>query len=283
MKRIRLGGAALAAAMVMMPMATANAGQCHRRLEFAAQPTTTQVATTMTPAVVVDVEKSDGEVDTGYNGPVTIAYAVNPDNAPLPASRTVDAVHGVATFPHLSFAAVGFGFELTAAASGGVSQPSKPFDVVGQLIHCRPGASCRTSAVQSQGTTGSAVAAATSSEGVLEATGGGFPALSCTRRGGTLTFFSDRPQTISVHISNAGEHPRGPVTVCWGDPEPFVTADGAPAAYDPANGDYEGALPRCRNGRWARPQACVLHRDRAHRHDNALVFAPGGGDPHITF
>ena len=60
------------------------------------QPTTTQAGRVMTPAVTVRVEKPGGAVDQGYNGPVTLGYAVNRLGAPAPAGAVVSAVHGVA-------------------------------------------------------------------------------------------------------------------------------------------------------------------------------------------
>ena len=171
----------VAAAVVLMlaaPAALANTSEL--TLVFAVQPTTTQVQTAMTPAVVVDVEDSQGHLVTWYNGPVTLTYAVNPVSAPEPANNVVDAVHGVATFPDLTFSAVGFGFELKASAKGVTSAVSPLFNIVTQLVHCQPGQACQTETVGSDGTSGFAVASQASTSDVLAATGGGFP--SCRAR-----------------------------------------------------------------------------------------------------
>ncbi|WP_157635562.1 hypothetical protein [Nostocoides japonicum] len=280
MRRLGIASALLAAALVLIPGTAAMASSCRDSVSIVAQPTTTQRDTAMTPAVVVQVEDRRGHVDTRFNGSVTLGYAEDPGGAPPPANNTVRAVRGVATFPALTFSSVGFGFALTASIQGATSAPSQAFDIVDQLVLCSAGQTCSTGVVASDGTSGSAVGAASSSSGVLLATGGGFPALSCTTRGGVLTFTSDRALRITVSIPATGGHRGpGPVDVCWGDDDPFVTASGAPAAFNPANGDYEGLLPGCRP---CPTQPCVLSRNRGHHEDTAVVYAPAG-DPHITF
>jgi len=94
---------------------------------FVVQPTTTQVNTAVTPAVVVKVENLKGQVDTNYNGPVILQYAVNRLGAPLPTGNEVDAVCGIATFKDLTFSAVGFGFELSAVIPGQQSEGPSPW------------------------------------------------------------------------------------------------------------------------------------------------------------
>ena len=149
--------AAAAAALMLAPPA-ALAGTGTRAVVFAVQPTTTQLQTTMTPAVVVDVENSQGHLVTNFDGPVTLTYAGKNVGASEPANNVVDAVAGVATFPALTFSAVGFGFELQASAQGATSSPSQPFDIVDQLLHCSPGHACQSETVSSQGTSAFAVA-----------------------------------------------------------------------------------------------------------------------------
>ena len=87
--------AAASALMLAPPAALANTGT--RTLVFAVQPTTTQLKNAMTPPVVVDVKNSKGQLDTSYDGPVTLTYAVNTVGAPE-LKNTVNAVGGVATF-----------------------------------------------------------------------------------------------------------------------------------------------------------------------------------------
>ncbi len=209
---------------------------------FVVQPTTTQVNTAVTPAVVVKVENLKGQVDTSYNGPVLLEYAVNRLGAPLPTGNEVNAYCGVATFKDLTFSAVGFGFELKAVIPGqqsegpspwpspsggswtpgpgswtpgsgsgtpgwgggtsGVSQPSSAFDIVGQLLQCFSEETCQSQTVSSDGTSGSADAN-TQENGTLAATGGGFPTLSCTSVGGVVSFSSNLAKTITVSFSGS--------------------------------------------------------------------------------
>ncbi len=279
LRRLGIGAALVAAALLLLGSPAALASSCHRTLTIVTQPTTTQRATAMTPPVVVTVGDGRGGVDTTYSGSVTLSYAAGSGGLPLPANNSVRAVRGVATFPALTFASAGFGLELVASIPGATSGPSRAFDIVDQLVQCQAGQSCSTGTVQSAGTSGSAVAAATAASGTVEATGGGFPALSCTTRGGVLTFTSDRALTITISIADAGQSRTGPVDVCWGDTEPFVTASGATSAFNPANGDYEGLLPDCRR---CPSRPCVLSRDHGRTTDTARVYAPAG-DPHITF
>jgi hypothetical protein len=278
---------------------------------FVVQPTTTQVNEAVTPAVVVRVENGDGQVDRDYNGPVVLDYAVNRLGAPLPAGNEVNAVHGTATFSELTFSQVGFGFELTAQVPGesesegpgpwpwqqdwnwmpdfgnGMSQPSSPFDIVGQLLRCgeSEGSSCTTNTVSSDGTSGSATAP--NEAGTLEATGGGFPTLSCTTADGVVSFSSTLSKTITVSFAGVlGEESwqswhKKSVKVCWGSPTPFITKSGLPAVFNPANDEYEGLLPSC--GAY-RPEPCVssVWIGSWGRSVKVMIQAPAG-DPHMTW
>jgi hypothetical protein len=293
-RRWRTAGLALtgAAALLLAGVlgsapALATTQNCHLKVVILVQPTTTQVGSPVTPPVVVNVENSDGKVDWNYNGWVRLSYAANPDGAAAPGGSVVQAVHGVATFSQLTFGSVGFGFELAASIPGATSQPSQPFDIVGQLVLCQAGQPCQSQPVSSGGTTGVARTAATGSSGVLTATGGGFPALSCTSAGGVLTFTASRAQVITISRSAGIWHPANwSVNVCWGASVPFITKNGHVSMFNPANDEYEGLLPSCRSGQWGqwgRPAPCV---QASYRTPNgkvvAIVRAPAG-DPHITF
>jgi hypothetical protein len=274
---------AAAAVVLMLTAPAALAGTCRITPVFAVQPTTTQVQTAMTPAVVVDVEDSYGQVLTWYNGPVTLTYAVNNVGAPEPAGNVVDAVHGVATFSDLTFSAVGFGFELQASAKGATSSPSQPFNIVSQLVQCQPGQSCRSGTVSSDGTSGSVVAGTASTSNVLTATGGGFPDLSCTAFGGVFSFTvtgrsAKVTTTLAPSIVRQADKKR--FNICWGSPTPFITKNGTASAFNPANGEYEGLLPFCR---WRGPSPCIAVQYR--KCDGAvvtIVLAPAG-DPRDTY
>ena len=271
---------ALAALMLAAPAALAST--CTFVLVFQVQPTTTQVQTAMAPAVVVDVENSQGQLVTWYNGPVTLTYAVNPVGAPEPANNVVDAVHGVATFPDLTFSAVGFGFELQASAKGATSSASQPFNIVSQLVQCQPGQTCSSQTVSSDGTSGSVAAGAASTSDVLTATGGGFPRLSCTSYGGVLTFtVTNRSKiiTLTLAASIVQQAHSKHFSICWGSPTPFITKDGSTSAFYAPNHKYEGLLPYCR---WGGPSPCIASQHK--KCDGAVVtkvFAPAG-DPHLS-
>jgi hypothetical protein len=276
--------AAAVALMLAAPAALANTSQL--TLVFAVQPTTTQVQTTMTPAVVVDVENSQGQLVTWYNGPVTLTYAVNPVGAPEPANNVVDAVHGLATFPALTFSAVGFGFELQASARGAIESPSQPFSIVTQLVHCQPGQACQTETVSSAGTSGFAVASAAATSDMLTATGGGFPSLSCTTTGGVVSFtVTDRSKTITMTLAKSlVQQAPNPGTahfnICWGSPARFTTKDGTTSAFNPANNEYEGLLPDCSA---SGPSPCITSRHKTNAGVMVTTISAPAGDPHGTY
>lgn len=288
--RAILGGAAAALAVVLLGSGTAFAsGQVDLdKPVIVVQPSITQAGTAMTPTVVVDVTEPHGtKPDPDFNGLVTLTYAVNPDGAPEPTGNVARATHGVATFPDLTFSAVGFGFKLIASIPHEVdAQPSAAFDIVTQLVSCPAGQTCQSGTVSSDGTSGSSVAFPGTSTGFLAATAGGFPALSCTTIGGVLTFSASTEQLITIEFSGAGKppkhRPRPWPSVCWGAPNPFTTANGTTSVFNPANGDYEGLLPSCGPLRLVPPPCVVWSGYGFGRKLIAYVLAPAG-DPHITF
>ena len=271
---------------------------------FVVQPTTTQVNMAVTPAVVVKVEDSEGHVVSDYNGPVILKYAFNRLGAPLPTGNQVNAVDGTATFPELTFSAVGFGFELMAeipgepdgslgplpspsvwnwlsGSDGASGEPSSPFDIVGQLLHCGPGEPpCQSQPVSSDGTSGVAIAG--NQPGTLEATGGGFPTLSCTSVGGVVSFSSTLSKTIRVTLAGslAGNHPLKSYNLCWGAPTPFTTLSGTTSAFNPANNEYEGLLPNCST---TQPAPCVQNRVGGSGGPVTIGVKAPTGDPHMTY
>ncbi len=278
---------AVAAMVVMLAAPAARAHTGTRVLVFAVQPTTTQMGTAMTPAVVVDVEDSQGHLVTSYDGPVTFAYAVNPVGAAPPENNVVDAVGGVATFPDLIFSAVGFGFELQASAPGATtSSPSQPFDIVDQLLHCQPGQACQSETVSSQGTSGSAVASQAPTSDVLTATGGGFPDLSCTSIGGIVSFtVTNRSKTITMMLAKslvqqAPNPGAAHFNICWGSPTAFTTKDGTTSAFNIANDEYEGLLPDCSA---SGPSPCVASRHKTKAGVEVITVSAPPGDPHSSF
>jgi hypothetical protein len=296
--RIGAVGALVAAVLLAVPTAASakpqdkpagDSGSTTWQVVFSVQPSVVQRGVAMDPAVVVMVEKAANGHLVDYDGAVTLAYSTNLNGAAAPAEITELASGGVATFSNLVFTDVGFGFQLTASVTDPsgttvTSAPSAPFDVVDQLVRCPENQGCSTDSVTSGLTYGSSVADAAATAGILTATSGGLGAggggaLTCTSRGGVVTFNSDRSQTITVNVSNAGVSGRGKIEVCAGANYPFVTADGSEATYQPANADYEGVLPACPP---TGAVLCVRYTNRSTKIDTAVIFAPAG-DPHITF
>ena len=87
-------------------------------------PATQLLVTTPPPATVsagggfnlaVSALDDFGDLDTTYNGPVTLTLTANPGNS-IPISTTVVAVAGVATFTNLILNNPGTGYQLTATA-----------------------------------------------------------------------------------------------------------------------------------------------------------------------
>lgn len=289
--RVILAGAASGLAVVAPAASPAQAGVTwnldHDATVIVVQPAITQAGQAMAPAVEVYVtEPNRSTPDPDFNGTVTLTYATNPDHAPEPQHNVARASHGVATFPALTFTAVGFGFTLKASIPGQASAPSSAFDIVTQLVRCQAGQSCHSGTVSSGGTSGSSLAAAGSSAGFLAATSGGFPSLSCTAVGGVLTFSATSQQVITLEnpgpVKPPKHRPRPWPSVCWGAPAPFVTAGGTTSVFNPANGDYEGLLPSCGPREQVQPP-CVLWNGFGFGHKLAARVLAPAGDPHITF
>ena len=278
---------ALVAAALLLPDLTAHAGTDPDTVIITVQPTTTAVNAVMTPAVVVNVDKSPGVVDPAFHGTVTLTYAANanPSNVPPPSGATVTAVKGVATFSDLTFSKVGGNIQLIAVSNVGTTSPaSAPFDIAGQTTPCPAGLSCQSGTVSSAGTSGSAVAAAGATSDVLAATGGGFPVLSCGRFGGVVSFSDqNRSLVITVTLDKAIvqlANPNGAsdFNICWGSTKQFATLNGVPLTQ--ANNEFEGLLPDCvTNG----PVPCVAHRNKDNAGDEVITIDAPAGDPRIIY
>jgi hypothetical protein len=295
-KRFFVGGLpvtiiAVVALMLATPAALAGTGTCKPKLVFQVQPTTTQVQTAMTPAVVVDVENSQGYLDSSYNRPVTLTYAVNPVGAPEPANNVVYAVGGVATFPALTFSVIGIGFELKASAEQATSSPSQPFGIgtVSQPTSCQAGQTCQTQTVSSDGTSGFTVAPSAPTSAVLIASAG-FPPLSCTTYGGVVGFtITTRAKIITLTLAGGvarmgnGKH----LNICFGSPTPFITKDGSTSTFFARDNQYEGLLPTCKRGPQPciasqRPQPCIASQRKSSGAIVTTIDAPVG-DPYFSY
>ena len=281
----------------------AAANQEETMLRITVEPTTTQVNTAMTPAVVVDVDNSAGIPVNSFNGPVTLSIVAGSNSSePAPTGNTVNANKGVATFSDLTFSQPDFNVTLQAdvavVSPPLTSNPSDPFDIVGQgqevvKVLCQPGQTCQTGTLSSNGTSGSAVAGAAQSSDVLAATAGTQPILSCTSTflgGGVLTFtVKDRPKTITLMLDKdkvLQNQPPGSThfTVCWGSATSFTTADGTTSAFNSANNEFEGLVANCPLPPGSLPSSpCIASQNKTGAGVEVATISVPPGDGHITW
>lgn len=92
-------------------------------------PPTTGVAGAPLSPVVISAEDDNGNVATGFTGPVSIALGANPTLAGLGGGNVVNAIAGVATFSTLTVSKVGTGYTLVASGGGLSGATSGAFDV----------------------------------------------------------------------------------------------------------------------------------------------------------
>jgi dUTPase len=79
--------------------------------------------------VSVGAEDAFGNLNTSFNGPVTLSLAANPGGATLGGTLTVNALAGVATFTGLTISAVGSGYALQVASGGLTPATTNPISV----------------------------------------------------------------------------------------------------------------------------------------------------------
>ncbi|HXJ30432.1 MAG TPA: hypothetical protein VNG35_07320, partial [Gemmatimonadales bacterium] len=99
------------------------------QLNYSLQPSTTTVATAITPKIEVTARDAQGNTATAFTGNVSVAIAANPGSGVLGGTATVAAVNGVASFSNLTISQAGNGYTLSAAASGLTGATSAAFDV----------------------------------------------------------------------------------------------------------------------------------------------------------
>jgi hypothetical protein len=85
--------------------------------------------TTISPAVVVQVEDSFGDVVTSSSASVTLAIDNNPSGGTLFGTATMNASSGVATFNDLKIDMAGAGYTLSASSSGLTGDTSASFNI----------------------------------------------------------------------------------------------------------------------------------------------------------
>jgi len=98
-------------------------------LAFTVQPTTAHAAAFITPAVQVSVVDTLGNVDSTYQGGVTVTLSTNPTGATLSGTTTVVFVSGVASFSDLTINNTGT-YVMAAASSGLTTINSISFDII---------------------------------------------------------------------------------------------------------------------------------------------------------
>lgn len=99
------------------------------QLAFAQQPTNATAGATITPAVTVQIQDSDGNLVTTATNTVSLAIGSNPGSGTLGGTTSVAAVAGVATFNNLSINNAGAGYTLTASAAGLTGATSGSFNI----------------------------------------------------------------------------------------------------------------------------------------------------------
>ena len=79
--------------------------------------------------LAVTAEDSSGNVDSSFDGTVTVALSANPGGATLGGTISVTAQNGVATFSDLTLDKAGTGYTLLVTANGVVNATTDAFDV----------------------------------------------------------------------------------------------------------------------------------------------------------
>ena len=109
-------------------------GPSVRSLAFSVQPDESDISVALTPAVVVNVLNSLGQVMTGYTGTVVMSLSTNPTTATLGGTTSVAAVAGVATFSNLTLNRSGEGFKLKATSGSLRTAISTAFNIPTRLV-----------------------------------------------------------------------------------------------------------------------------------------------------
>src|SRR3989441_6972352 len=99
------------------------------QIAFAVQPSTTDVAQPITPAVQVAIQDAFANTVTGATNAVTLTLATNPGSGTLVGTKTVNAVGGIATFSGLSIDKAGTGYTLAATSVILAAATSAAFDI----------------------------------------------------------------------------------------------------------------------------------------------------------
>ncbi len=99
------------------------------KLVFTVQPTSVTAGSSISPALTVSVEDSQGNLVATATNSITMAIGTNPSSGTLGGTLAVAAVNGVATFPSLSVNNAGTGYTLSASAATLTGTTSSAFSV----------------------------------------------------------------------------------------------------------------------------------------------------------
>src|SRR2546422_467471 len=99
------------------------------KVAFAVQPSTTDVAQPITPAVQVAIQDAFANTVTSATNAVTLAIATNPGSGTLAGTRTVNALGGMAAFSGLSIDKAGTDYTLAATSVRLAAATSAAFDI----------------------------------------------------------------------------------------------------------------------------------------------------------
>ena len=105
-------------------------------LFFTVQPSNTQTATAISPAVQVTARDAYGNTATSFNGSMSMAIGRNPSGGTLSGTTTVTATNGVGTFGNLQIDRAGNGYTLTVSGSGVTGSESAQFNVTQKPLIC---------------------------------------------------------------------------------------------------------------------------------------------------
>jgi hypothetical protein len=105
-------------------------------LGFTVQPSNTQTATSISPAVQVTAYDAYGNTATSFGGSMTMAIGHNPSGGTLSGTKTVTASNGVATFSNLQIDRAGNGYTLTVSGAAVTGSESAQFNVTQKPLIC---------------------------------------------------------------------------------------------------------------------------------------------------
>jgi len=108
-------------------------------LQFQVHPSSTQVGSSITPAVqVAYYDGNTGTIDTSFTGPITLSLGNNPGGATLNGLLTTNAVAGIATFSDLSLNNVGTAYTVVASANEVIPITSNLFNITAPVVESAP-------------------------------------------------------------------------------------------------------------------------------------------------